>query len=170
MPFSLVPNQLCRSIYTLDLARLQQRGIRLLLADLDNTLARYSERQPSAQLLAWTAQVKSHGITLFVLSNSRKATRADEFCHAMDIPYLKHAGKPKKTGFAKALEINGVSAAETAIIGDQIFTDILGGNRSDIHTILVHPLAIDNAFRAFRYGIETPFRMCSPDKREWKND
>lgn len=167
MPFSLVPNQLCRSIYTLDLTRLQQRGIRLLLADLDNTLACYSERQPSAQLLAWAEQVKSHGITLFVLSNSRKATRADEFCHAMNIPYLKHAGKPKKPGFQKALEINSATAAETAIIGDQIFTDILGGNRSNIHTILVHPLAIDNAFRALRYGIETPFRLSSPDKSEW---
>lgn len=167
MPFSFVPNQLCRSIYTLDLARLQQKGIRLLLADLDNTLARYSERQPSAQLLAWAEQVKAHGITLFVLSNSRKATRADEFCRAMNIPYLKHAGKPKKPGFQRAMEINGANATETAIIGDQIFTDILGGNWSDIHTILVHPLAIDNAFRAFRYAIETPFRMGSPDKSEW---
>ena len=168
MSFSLVPKQLCRSIYALDLERLRQRGIRLLLADLDNTLARYSERQPSPELRSWAEEAKAHGITLFVLSNSRKATRADEFCHALNIPYLKHAGKPKKPGFAKALEINGVSAKEAAIVGDQIFTDILGGNWSDVYTILVHPLAIDNAFRAFRYGIETPFRLCSPDKSEWR--
>lgn len=168
MSFSLIPKQLCRSIYTLDLDRLRRRGVRLLLADLDNTLARYSERQPSESLRTWVEDVKSHDITLFVLSNSRKATRADEFCRALSIPYLKHAGKPKRGGFAKALELNGVTATQAAIVGDQIFTDILGGNRSEVHTILVHPLAIDNAFRALRYGVETPFRLCSPDKEEWK--
>lgn len=168
MSFSLVPKQLCRSIYTLDLDRLAQRGVRLLLADLDNTLARYSERQPSERLRAWVAEAKAHGITPFVLSNSRKATRADEFCHALDIPYLKHAGKPKRGGFEQALKLNGVTEAQTAIVGDQIFTDILGGNRAGVHTILVQPLAIDNAFRALRYGVETPFRLCSPDKEEWK--
>ena len=168
MSFSLIPRQLCRSIYHLDLDRLYARGIRVLFADLDNTLARYGERGPSPRLRAWAAEVEGRGIRLFVLSNSRKATRADRFCTELGIPYLKHAGKPKKGGFQRAMAINGVTPDQCAIVGDQIFTDILGGNRSRVFSILVHPLAIDNLFRALRYGVETPFRLLCRDKEEWK--
>ena len=106
MPFSLIPRQLCRSIYQLNLERLQARGIRVLFADLDNTLARYDERVPSQQLRDWKSELERRGITLFVISNSRKSTRADEFCRALDIPYLKHAGKPKRKGFDRAFAVN----------------------------------------------------------------
>lgn len=168
MSFSLVPKQLCRSIYHLNLEKLHSRGIRVLFADLDNTLARYSERTPSPELRRWAGRLEEQGIVLFVLSNSRKATRADEFCTSLGIPYLKHAGKPKRGGFQRAMELNQASPEECAIVGDQIFTDILGGNRSNVYSILVHPLAIDNLFRALRYGIETPFRLLCRDKEEWR--
>lgn len=168
MPFSLVPRRLCRSIYALDLDALHAGGIRVLFADLDNTLARYSEHAPSEELRAWAQNVEAHGIRLFVLSNSRKATRADVFCKALDIPYLKHAGKPKRSGFQKAMALCGAPAGECAIVGDQIFTDILGGNRSGVYSILVHPLAIDNVFRAIRYCVETPFRLLCRDKEGWR--
>ena len=168
MSFSLIPRQLCRSIYHLDLDRLYARGVRVLFADLDNTLARYGEQGPSPQLRSWAAEVEGRGIRLFVLSNSRKATRADRFCTELGIPYLKHAGKPKKGGFQRAMAINGVTPDQCAIVGDQIFTDILGGNRSRVFSILVHPLAIDNLFRVLRYGVETPFRLLCRDKEEWK--
>lgn len=168
MPFSLVPKQLCASIYALELDRLQARGVRVLFADLDNTLARYSQREPSPELRAWKRELERRDIRLFVLSNSRKSARADEFCAALGIPYLKHAGKPKRGGFQRAFRLNGVSPKETAMVGDQIFTDILGGNRSGVYTILVRPLAVDNVFRAIRYGIETPFRMLCRDKEGWR--
>ena len=61
MPFSLVPKRLCRSIYALDLDALHARGIRVLFADLDNTLARYSEHTPSEELRAWAQNVEAHG-------------------------------------------------------------------------------------------------------------
>lgn len=168
MSFSLIPKKLCRNIYTLNLDRLCERGVRVLFADLDNTLARYSERQPSQALRDWERELRARGISLFVLSNSRKATRADEFCTALGIPYLKHAGKPKKAGFFRALERSGAAPEQAAIVGDQIFTDILGGNRAGVYSILVRPLAIDNVFRAIRYGLETPFRLLCRDQEEWK--
>lgn len=167
MSFSLVPRKMCSSIYNLNLSALYASGIRVLFADLDNTLARYSEREPSEQLKSWAAEVKQQGITLFVLSNSRKATRADIFCRAMNIPYLKHAGKPKRSGFQKAMELCHARPEMCAIVGDQIFTDILGGNCSEVYSILVHPLAIDNLFRAIRFGFETPFRLLCKDKDGW---
>ena len=168
MSFSLVPRQMCRSIYHLDLDALKERGIRVLFADLDNTLARYSERRPSPELRAWLGELERHGLTLFVLSNSRKSTRADEFCQDLGIPYIKHAGKPKRAGFERALARCGVTAGETAIVGDQIFTDILGGNRAGVWAILVRPLAIDNPFRALRYGVETPMRLLCRNREGWR--
>lgn len=168
MPFSLVPQKLCRSIYRLDPEALRRRGICLLLADLDNTLARYSEGEPSRELRDWVDRMEGAGVHVFVLSNSRKSTRANRFCESLGIPYLKHAGKPKRAGFERAFALNGVGPEQTAIVGDQIFTDILGGNRSGVFSILVRPLAIDNGFRALRYGIETPMRLLCRDKEDWK--
>ena len=86
MSFSLIPKQLCRSIYDLNLEKLRSQGIRVLFADLDNTLARYSEREPSLELRRWKARLEEQGIVLFVLSNSRKATRADQFCTSLGMP------------------------------------------------------------------------------------
>lgn len=167
MPFSLVPRHMERSIYTMNLNLLEQQGVRVIFADLDNTLARYSERTPSERLLAWKQSLEQHGIRLFVVSNSRKSTRADEFCRAGDIPYIKHAGKPKKQGFVRALEWNDVTPEQVVMVGDQIFTDILGGNRCGIDTVLVRPVANDTIFRVLRHGLEAPMRWLCRDRRSW---
>ncbi len=167
MPFSFIPRHMEQSIYTIDVNALEQQGVRVVFADLDNTLARYSERKPSAELMAWKDALAQHGIRLFVVSNSRKSTRADEFCKAAEIPYIKHAGKPKKKGFLRALEQNGVTPEQTVMVGDQIFTDILGGNRCEIDTILVRPVANDTIFRVIRHGLEAPMRMLCRDRRSW---
>lgn len=167
MPFSLIPCHMEQSIYTIDIQALVKQGVRVVFADLDNTLARYSERTPSAQLLNWKNTLEQKGIRLFVVSNSRKSTRADEFCKAAEIPYIKHAGKPKKKGFLRAIELNDVTPQQVVMVGDQIFTDILGGNRCGIDTILVRPVANDTIFRAIRHGLEAPMRMLCRDRRSW---
>ena len=117
MKFPLVPDFYFESIHAIDLARLRARGVRLLLADLDNTLA-----------------------------------------EALGIPYEGHAGKPKVGGFQRAMARMGAAPEETAIVGDQIFTDIWGGNRAGVLTLLVHPIQFGTVFRGLRYGLETPFR------------
>ena len=99
------------------------------------------------------------GVTLFLLSNSRKPGRAQRFAEALGIPYEGHAGKPKSGGFRRAMDRMGVTPAETAIVGDQIFTDIWGGNNAGVLPLLVHPIRFGTVFRAIRYGIETPFRV-----------
>ena len=167
MSFSLVPRQMTRSIYTIDLAALQARGVKVIFADLDNTLARYSERQPAQELRAWLSGAQARGFRLFVVSNSRKSTRADEFCRALGVPYIKHAGKPKRKGFDRALAQCGVDREEAVMVGDQIFTDILGANRSGIFSILVRPIANDTIFRRLRHAIEAPMRWGCKDKEGW---
>ena len=84
---------------------------------------------------------------------------------ALGIPYEGHAGKPKSGGFRRALARMNAAPEEAAIVGDQIFTDILGGNRAGVLTLLVHPIRFGTVFRALRFGIETPFRAGAEDGR-----
>lgn len=156
--FPLVPDFYFDSIHSIDIESLRARGITLLLADLDNTLVTYGEKTPSPAVEAWRDALAAAGITLFILSNSRKPGRAQRFAQALGVPYEGHAGKPRAGGFVRAMERMGVTPAQTAIVGDQIFTDIWGGNNAGVLTLLVHPIQFGTVFRLARYGIETPFR------------
>ena len=153
---------LADNIYELTGEKLQKRGIRLLLADLDNTLVPYGVPLPTDEVRAWNEELKAAGVTLFVLSNNRHADRPRIFCEALGIPFIGHAGKPKEGSFFKAMEQMGVSREQTAIVGDQIYTDILGGNRAGVTTILVKPIRLaGNPGRYLRYAAELPFRALS---------
>ena len=158
MSLSPLPRGVYPSVTHIPPAALAARGIKLVLADLDNTLAPYGETCPSPEILAWKAGLEAEGIALFLLSNSRKPGRAQRFAEALGIPYEGHAGKPKVGGFQRAMARMGAAPEETAIVGDQIFTDIWGGNRAGVLTLLVHPIQFGTVFRGLRYGLETPFR------------
>ena len=149
-------------IYEITGAALERRGIKLLLADLDNTLVPYGVPLPDERLRAWRDDLAAHGVTLFVLSNNRHEARPRIFSEALDVPYIGHAGKPKTPSFVKAMERMGVTREQTAIVGDQIFTDVLGGSRAGVGTILVQPIRLaGNPGRYLRYAVEVPFRLLS---------
>ena len=153
---------LADNIYEISGAALGRRGIRLLLADLDNTLVPYGVPLPDEKLKGWRDELAAHGVTLFILSNNRHESRPRTFAQAMDVPYIGHAGKPKTASFVKAMEQMGVAPEQTAIVGDQIFTDVLGGNRAGVATILVKPIRLaGNPGRYLRYAVEVPFRLLS---------
>ena len=166
--FSLLPWQWTESIYDLTGEDLYRAGIRLLLADLDNTLIPYSRSEPDEALRCWLADLNANGVTLFLLSNSRKAVRAPHFAQALGIDYLCHAGKPKTGGYRAAMERCGVTPEHCAMVGDQIFTDTLGANRAGIRSILVKPISLSgNPGRYLRYWAELPMRALAR-KRQWK--
>lgn len=158
MSFSLIPDRVCHSVFDIDVARLAKEGITLLLADLDNTLIPYSQSESNELLLKWAKELHANGITLFVLSNSRKSSRVPNFCKAMDIPYLNRAGKPRRLGFDKAMKQMGATPEQTIMVGDQVFTDCLGAKNAGIPVILVRPIQFGNPLRAIRYAVELPFR------------
>ena len=153
---------LADSIYDISGEALARRGIKLLLADLDNTLVPYGVPLPDDKLINWRDELHAYGITLFVLSNNRHENRPRIFAEGLDVPYIGHAGKPKTHSFYKAMEDMRVTKEQTAIIGDQIFTDVLGGNRAGVSTILVKPIRLaGNPGRYVRYAAEVPFRLLS---------
>ena len=159
MGFSLIPDEVYASIYDIDGAVLARQGITLLLADLDNTLAKYGQPEPAPALLAWKEDLAAAGVDLFLLSNSRKPRRAEHFARALGIPFLGHAGKPKSGGYLRAMEQMGRTSAQTAMVGDQIFTDILGAKRTGVLALMVEPIQLaGNPGRYLRYAVEEPFR------------
>ena len=160
MSFSPIPRGVYPSVTDIDPKALAQKGIRLVLADLDNTLVPYKVTEPPAAVVAWKQALEERGSQLFLLSNSRKPGRARRFAEKLGIPYQGHSGKPKKAGYLRAMERMGCTPRETVMVGDQIFTDTLGANNAGVTPLLVEPIRLaGNPGRYIRYAVETPFRL-----------
>lgn len=160
MSLSPIPRGVYPSVTHIDPKALAQKGIRLVLADLDNTLVPYKVTQPPAEVVAWKEELEANGVELFLLSNSRKPGRAQKFAQQLGIPCQGHSGKPKKAGYLKAMERMGAQPEQTVMVGDQIFTDTLGANNAGVIPLLVEPIRLaGNPGRYIRYAVETPFRL-----------
>ena len=140
MSFSLVPDRLYADYTAITPQMLQSWGIRLLLCDLDYTLAPRSVLQPDAQVLSWVQAMKEAGVEVMILSNNRSSERVELFCKDMGITYVGHAGKPAKRGYREAMAKAGVTEKETAMLGDKLLTDVLGARRSGVLALMVEPL------------------------------
>ena len=160
MPLSPVPRGVYPSITHISPKALAEKGVKLVLADLDNTLVPYKVTQPPPAVVAWKEALEAEGITLFLLSNSRRPGRAQKFAEKLGIPYQGHSGKPKRAGYLRAMERMGATPAQTVMVGDQIFTDTLGANNAGVTPLLVEPIRLaGNPGRYIRYAVETPFRL-----------
>jgi HAD superfamily phosphatase (TIGR01668 family) len=140
----LMPKEEYQSIYEIDLKKLKRQGIRGIISDLDNTLIEWNADSPGQPLMKWIGEVRSEGIALIILSNNSEQRVAD-FAKRFDLPFIFRAKKPLHFSFRRALQAIGTSPEQTAMLGDQIFTDVLGGNWLGLHTILVKPIANNDA-------------------------
>ncbi len=169
MAISFVPQRIYSSVFDLKPDELKAEGVQVVFADLDNTLVSYGQKTATPELLAWKESLNAAGIRLFLISNSQKPDRASIFSQSLGIDFIGHAGKPKRAGFQRALRAVQVPRENTVMIGDQIFTDILGANHAGIRSWLIQPVAIDTGFRWCRYTLEGLFRMfCRDDRRRKK--
>ena len=167
MPISPIPQGVYPSVTALDPKALRAKGITLVLADLDNTLAPYKVLEPDLEVAAWKEALEREGIQLFILSNSRKPGRAQKYAEALGVPFQGHSGKPKKAGYLRAMERMGREPRETVMVGDQIFTDILGANWAGMKSILLEPENCEDSlsFR-FRRALERPVRKRLAQKKD----
>lgn len=160
MRFSPIPRGFYPSVTALDPKKLREKGITLVLADLDNTLVAYKVPTPTPEIVAWKQALEAEGIDLFILSNSRKPGRAQRFAETLGVPYQGHSGKPKRAGYLRAMERMNRTPQETVMVGDQIFTDTLGANNAGVTPLLIRPIRLaGNPGRYVRYAAETPFRL-----------
>ena len=165
MRFSPIPDICVPDLFSVTPQLLSAKGITLLLMDLDNTFATYAEHSPSEKALAWARECQNAEIDLFILSNSRCPTRAKTFAESCEIPFINCANKPSPRGLREAMRQMGRKPGETALVGDQVFTDGLAANRAGVLSIVVRPLQMKNIFFRLRYFIEQPFRQLSKEKR-----
>lgn len=136
----LLPDQIVQTIYDIDLQALVDQGIRGMMTDLDNTLVGAGTALATPELVAWLARVKERGLQAVVLSNNNE-TRVSTFAKPLGIPYIPAARKPFGAAFRRGLELMQLRPDEVVIVGDQMLTDVLGGRRAGLHTILVTPIA-----------------------------
>lgn len=133
------------------------RGIRLMLLDFDNTIVPYHVLEPDECFTNWLQEIRNAGVKVMVVSNSRKSRRVPGFCDSRDIPWIIKAGKPSPRGILRAMEQMDCRPEETAMAGDQTFTDVLGANAAGVTSVLVKPIDISNPLRKIRYFLEQPF-------------
>jgi len=159
--FSPVPRYAFRGLTDVSPELLGRLGVRFLMLDLDNTVAAYSEGSPSDGVARWVARAKGCGISLLIVSNSRRKERVETFGKALGVGFVTGARKPSPKGVLMAMGSAGFPASESALIGDQAFTDALAANRAGVLSVLVRPRRFTNPLLAIRYALEAPFRaMC----------
>ena len=137
----LIPNYYFKSVYDIPYEELYEKGIRLILTDMDNTLISYKQTLPDENLFELKKKIESMGFEFFVVSNSRKK-RVDNFCTAYNIKYVKFATKPLKRGIKKAIKMASKKYKnnEILILGDQLMTDVYAGNRCHLVVGLVEAI------------------------------
>ena len=164
MPFSLLPKAIFHRLTDITPAYLQEKGRKLLMLDFDNTMLPYTSQIPTTELLQWIDGMKRGGIRLCVVSNSKK-NKAKAFCRAHNIGCVTHSKKPFGKGIRRCLEQYAHRPEEAALVGDQIFTDVLGANCAGAMSILVKPLHLHNFWLKLRHVAEKPFIFLARKRR-----
>jgi HAD superfamily phosphatase (TIGR01668 family) len=132
------------SVEQIDVPTLASRGITGVLADLDGTLVGDHQDDVAGSVAAWVDGLRVAGIDVCIVSNSGPA-RVAPLAALLDVPYVAHAAKPLRRGIDAGLRVLARPANDVALVGDQLFTDVWGGRRSRLLTILVAPRSSDQA-------------------------
>ncbi|MBQ4369889.1 MAG: YqeG family HAD IIIA-type phosphatase [Oscillospiraceae bacterium] len=158
MSFSFLPDIRLDTVYDITAQELKNRGIKLLLLDIDNTLLPYSIEMPDEILLAWLRGLERAGICLFIISNNR-SQRPHRIAPRLGIDYVAHAKKPSPRAALEAMSRFGVRPEETAAVGDQVYIDVLMAHRCGALAIVVEPIKFTNPLLFIRYLAEVPIRI-----------
>lgn len=132
-----LPDSIYENIFDIDFAKLYANGKRIILSDLDNTLARYDEHFPSDELIAWSKKVASLGFKLYLISNNTKR-RINKFAEPLKaISALAKAHKPFGLKLKRFLIAEKINNEEVIFIGDQLVTDVILAKKCKLFVILV---------------------------------
>lgn len=134
------PDLMADSVREIDLGYLIKNNIKGLILDIDNTLVPDFVKEADNDIINWIDKVKKMGFKVCIVSNATQK-RVVKFNEKLGIDAISRASKPNKKSFLRAIKLMGTKAEETAVIGDQIFTDIYGGNKLNMFTVLVKPIA-----------------------------
>lgn len=136
----LYPKAYFNNVREIKIEFLKENNIKALILDVDNTLIDY-DKYLAKETIKWAENLKENGIKLYILSNSNKKQKVKEVAEKLGIKYKYFGIKPLKRGFKKIQKELQEEPKNIGVVGDQIFTDVIGGNRCKMFTILVEPIA-----------------------------
>ena len=160
----LLPDVIAEKVTDLTPEFLKSRKIEFLMLDFDNTLLPYTVNTPTSEVLRWLDGLKRAKIRLCVVSNSRKE-RVKVFCKQQNIPCITHARKPFSKGIRACLTEFGLALERCALVGDQIYTDVLGANSNKVQSILVKAIHNHTVWLKLRHVAELPWIALAKERR-----
>ncbi|WP_241481653.1 YqeG family HAD IIIA-type phosphatase [Mesobacillus campisalis] len=137
---NFLPDQHVKSIFEITPESLKEKGVKGIITDLDNTLVEWDRPSATPDLIQWFENMKQNNILVTIVSNNNE-DRVKLFADPLVTPYIYRARKPMTKAFNRAVKDMGLKKEQTVVIGDQLLTDVFGGNRGGFHTILVVPVA-----------------------------
>jgi len=137
----LCPSRYVRSVCDISPVELREQGVSAILIDLDNTLVAWRGYEILPEIKDWLDSVRKNQLKVCIVSNTRYARRLQQLAEELGVPFVNGTMKPRRGGFLEAIRLLGCGLNDVVVVGDQIFTDILGGNRLGLCTILVKPLS-----------------------------
>ena len=152
----LYPDAYLESAYDVPYEELYERGFRGILFDIDNTLVGFRAPKPTDANLALFARLREQGIAFAIASNNNKV-RVGTFAEGLGISAYHRACKPLGFALAKLRKEFGLKSNQIALVGDQIYTDMLGGNLAGMITVLVEPIdQKETIFFKIKRALEIP--------------
>lgn len=139
------PSAFYNSIFDVEYDKLLEEGYKGLMYDIDNTLVPFDVEHPTEEIIELFERLKKDGFKLCLVSNNSKA-RVTRFNERLKVFAVSKALKPLRRSLLKAMNYMGTNANNSVFIGDQMFTDVWGGNRVGVKTILVKPIAVKEQF------------------------
>ena len=136
-----IPDMYQKSIFTINYKKLRDLGIKCLLFDVDNTIVPIDEKKPNTKIINLFDELKDMGFKIILFSNAHKK-RLEPFKTGLNVDCCALASKPRSKNYLKIINMFDLEVPEVAAIGDQMVTDIYGGNKVGITTILVNQIGI----------------------------
>lgn len=136
------PTYWLKSVLSIDEGFLRENGIEALILDLDNTLSMHGNPAAEEGIPDWLDRMRALNVPMIVVSNNT-SKRVAPLAAKLGLSFIANGGKPLTFGINKALRQLGVSAEKAAVVGDQIFTDVMGGNLARTKTVLVEPFHLE---------------------------
>lgn len=148
------PDYSYKRVLDIDIKKFYDMGIRYALLDIDNTLVPYTSPEPDEKAIEFLNRLEIFGIRYAFVSNN-SMDRINLFNLNIKAPAIAKAKKPLLYGISEIMKQLSADKTNTMLIGDQIFTDIVGGKRVGVPTILVEPIKeVDTAFFKFKRYFE----------------
>lgn len=152
----LQPRRMVRHITDLPVSFFAENGIRAVILDVDNTLTTHGNPVPAEGVPEWIAQMQEAGVQLAILSNNTQE-RVEPFARVLGLDFVAMACKPLPFGVARACRRYSLRPEQAALIGDQVFTDMMSGNLGGVYTILVEPYKLESGwFFRLKRRLEKP--------------